>query len=191
MPPENTTASPPMANIYNLVINPILAGGVATKVFTDTLAANLTGLGRVEYYLVRDVARRLQIPPTDITVQNVVYNRAGEIFFQMSFKEDTTGSGTPLATALSDSVSGVVTADWLNGTIAAMKEVGAAAGLDVRGAALAGVVGSTTPAPSSNADELCFINQDCIITAVAVGLGVLVLIIIVVAVCAKMCGGGS
>ena len=72
-----------------------------------------------------------------------------------------------------------------------MKAVGAAKGIDVLGAAMPSVVGGvTTAAPSGDLNDLCFINDDCIISAVVIGVGVLVLIIAITMLGAKACGGG-
>lgn len=114
------------------------------------------------------------------------------MFFQLSFESPTSGAGVPLQTALSNSVTGAFTADFLNGTLAAMKDVGAAVGLDVRGAALAGVIGgTTTAAPSEDELKYCFINQDCIISAVVIGVVVLVAIILTITIITKICGSSK
>lgn len=185
-----TTVPPP--DIYSFTIKPIVANGRAGD-FINALVTNTTGLGYLEIALVADLARRLGLNPNKLTILgNPTYSaQTAELYFKISIDANVTGNtNKPINTALQESVS-TGNADWLNGTLAEMKAVGAAKGIDVLGAAMPSVVGGvTTAAPSGDLNDLCFINDDCIISAVVIGVGVLVLIIAVTMLGAKACGGG-
>lgn len=194
--PAGSTAAPATTkapDIYSLTIKPIVANGRAVD-FINTLVGNNTGLGLVEKALISDLARRLGLPVNLLTlVGNPTYSTAtAELYFKVSIDANSSGTSTPqsINAALQSSVT-TANADWLNGTLAEMKSVGAAVGISVLGAAMPQVVGGvTTTAAPEDLSKFCFINNDCIISAVVIGVGALLLIILITGLGAKACGGG-